>query len=57
MKKIGILHTVESVCKSFTSRIEKEIADVKLNNLLADYLVTETKQVGYFPTQYEKTLF
>lgn len=57
MKKIGILHTVESVCKSFTSRIEKEIADVKLNNLLDDYLVTETKQVGYFPTQNMKKLY
>jgi Asp/Glu/hydantoin racemase len=49
MKRVALLHTVSSVLESFESRLRAAIqADLKVHNILDDFLATDPAETGLF---------
>ena len=58
MKKITLIHTVESVYSSFKKEILKRVDfPVEITSLVDEFLVTNAQKKGYFPPENKQKLY
>lgn len=57
MEKIALIHTVQSVLNTFESDVKKVIKNVKITNILDEFLASDTGEKGEFTMNNKNRLF
>ena len=55
--KVVLIHTVQSVLQSFGEKIKKELGDIKIINILDEFLASDPAEVGEFTINNMNRLF